>query len=234
MNITALIPARKNSERFPGKNYTSFLDKPLFIHSVDFAKNSDLINEFYVTTNDERIISICQEKSIPYIERPNQYSRATSTNSEYIKHFLDTIALKDDVLPDVLVILQPTDPFRKDYFLKEMIELYFKHTADCVFTVVKCKTKMGCIKEGVFLPSNYKFEQRFQDMDDFYEENGMFYLINVDTFLQRKSMHGKINVPYIIPEIYRNMDIDTELELNIAELIYKRIVLKESVIIDKI
>ena len=234
MKITALIPARKNSERFPGKNYTLFLDKPLFIHSVDFAKNSDLIDEFYVTTNDEIILSICQEKSIPYIERPNQYCRATSTNSEYIKHFLDTIVLKKNELPDVLVILQPTDPFRKGSFLKEMIELYLKHTADCVFTVIKSKTKMGRIKEGVFLPSNYKFEQRFQDMDDFYEENGMLYLINVRTFLQRKSMHGKINVPYIIPEIYRNMDIDTELEMRIAEFIYKKLAIKDKVIIDEI
>ena len=35
-----------------------------------------------------------------------------------------------------------------------------------------------------------------------------------------KSFFGKKNVPYIMPEFYRNMDIDTELELAIAEMTY--------------
>ncbi|MGV8815863.1 MAG: cytidylyltransferase domain-containing protein, partial [Gelidibacter sp.] len=51
MKITALIPARKNSQRFPGKNFAPFLGKPLFRHSVDFAKDSDLIMDYFVTTN---------------------------------------------------------------------------------------------------------------------------------------------------------------------------------------
>lgn len=35
-------------------------------------------------------------------------------------------------------------------------------------------------------------------------------------------MYGKTNVPYIIPEIYRNMDIDTKLEMDIAELVFNK------------
>ena len=226
MKITAIIPARKNSQRFHGKNYTPFLGKPLFMHSVDFAKDSKLIDEFYVTTNDEQIIDICHDKEVPYINRPDNYCTENSSNSKYIEHFLDTLILKKVKLPDALLILQPTDPIREFCFLEEMVELYNKYKADCVFTAVKCKTKMGRIINNTFLPFNYEFEQRFQDMENFYEENGMFYLINVKSFLQRKSMYGKTNVPYFIPEIYGNMDIDTKLEMDIAELVFNKYMLK--------
>lgn len=222
MKITALIPARKNSQRFNGKNYTPFLGKPLFMHSVDFARSSKLVDEFYVTTNDEQIIDICHDKEVPYIKRPDNFCTETSSNSEYIEHFLDTLILKKVKLPDALLILQPTDPIRELIFLEEMVQLYHKYKADCVFTAVKCKTKMGRIVNNTFIPFNYQFEQRFQDMENFYEENGMFYLINVNAFMQRKSMYGKTNVPYIIPEIYRNMDIDTKLEMDIAELVFNK------------
>lgn len=225
MTITALIPARKNSERFPGKNYTSFLEKPLFMHSVDFAKNSKLIDKFYVTTNDENITSICQEKNIPYLDRPDQYCMPTSSSSEFIEHFLDMQISKNEELPDALLILQPTDPIRENRFLEGMVKLYQLKNVDCVFTVVKSKTKLGRIKNNIFIPINYKFEQRFQDMEDLYQENGMFFLVKVSSFLKNKSVFGKTNAPYIIPEEYRNMDIDTELEMDIAELTYKKYLL---------
>lgn len=223
MKITALIPARKNSQRFPGKNFALFLGKPLFKHSVDFAKKSDLINDYFVTTNDEYIINYCCENDIPYIKRPDKYCESTSNNTVYVRHFLERLIHKKHKLPDAILVLQPTDPVRKHQFLKDIVKLYDTKTADCVFTVVKCKTKMGRIIDEVFAPFNYEFEQRFQDMDSYFEENGMFYLINVKSFLKNNSFFGNKNIPYVIPEHYKSMDIDTKLELDIAEYIFKNL-----------
>lgn len=223
MKITALIPARKNSERFPGKNFALFLGKPLFLHSVDFAKNSELITEYVVTTNDDYIINHCQNNNIPYLQRPDVYSQATSRNTAYVYHFLSQLIEKKVELPEALLILQPTDPVRKHSFLRDIVKLYCDEYADCVFTVVRCKTKMGRIIDGVFTPFNYHFEQRFQDMESYFEENGMFYLINVSSFLKNNSFFGAKNLPYEIPEHYKSMDIDTKLELDIAEFIFKNL-----------
>ncbi|MBA6152650.1 acylneuraminate cytidylyltransferase family protein [Gelidibacter maritimus] len=221
MIITALIPARKNSERFPGKNYTPFLGKPLFMHSVDFAKESDLITDYFVTTNDEIIIAHCEASQIPYILRPDIYCQPTSDSASFVAHFLKRLINNQEKLPDAVLVLQPTDPVRQHSFLKEMIQLYHSKSADCVFTVVQCKTKMGQIIDGVFEPYNYRFGQRFQDIDHYYEEKGLLYLINVSSFLKNNSFFGQKNIPYIRPEYYRNMDIDTKFELDIAELTFK-------------
>lgn len=222
MKITALIPARKNSERFPGKNYAIFQGKPLFMHSVDFAKESDLIADYYVTTNDDVIIKYCIDNEIPFIRRPEIYCQAKSNSSSFVKHFLDEQLNNKLKLPKALVILQPTNPIRKHLFMKEMVHLYESKSADCVFTVVQCKTKMGQIIDEVFVPYNYCFEERYQDNKPYYEEKGVLYLINVSTFLKNNSFFGKRNVPYVIPFYYRYMDIDTELELDIAEMTFRK------------
>lgn len=222
MNIVALIPARAGSQRFRGKNHADFMGRPLFVHSTDFAKASPLVDRHYVTTNDSYIMNLCGERKIPYIERPDKYCKSISNSSGYIGHFLDTLREKGETLPDALLILQPTNPIREHRFLKEMVGLYRKHTADCVFTVVKSKSKMGRIINETFVPFNYEFEQRFQDMEDFYEEKGMFYLVNVTSFINNGTLYGKVNIPYIIPDTYRNIDIDTKLEMDIAELVHRK------------
>lgn len=224
MTITALIPARANSERFVGKNYANFLGKPLFLHSTDFAEFSPLVDEYYVTTNDEQVIAICNENRIQYVERPEVYCTDISTNSDYIAHFLKILSSKKINLPDALLILQPTNPIREHNILEEMVQLFHESNADCVFTVVECKSKVGSIVDGIFIPSNYKFEQRFQDIESSFEENGMFYLVNVVSFLRNGCLFGKINVPHRIPIYYKNIDIDTELEMKIAERVYHKFV----------
>ncbi len=222
MKITALIPARSNSERFPGKNYVDFFGKPLFVHSTDFARCCPLIDEYYVTTNDKNVIAICNERNIPYLERPDKYCTPTSNSSEYVDHFLKTQYLIKNELPDALLILQPTNPIREDLFVADMVDLYNQSKADCVFTVVKSKSKMGRIVDGRFLPFNYTFEQRSQDLTDYYEEKGILYLIRVASFLREGTLFGKINIPYVLPEKYGNLDIDTVLEKDIAELILQK------------
>ena len=54
-NIIAIIPARGGSKGIPKKNIINFMNKPLFIHSADYAKNSDLISSIYVTTDDKKL-----------------------------------------------------------------------------------------------------------------------------------------------------------------------------------
>lgn len=223
MNIVALIPARANSQRYHGKNYANFHGKPLFMHSVVFAKCSFVVDKYFVTTNDDYILDYCKNNGILCIHRPDEYSTAVSPSSEYVAHFLDVLRIKEGKFPDALLILQPTNPIREHIFLEAMVRLYQKHKADCVFTAVKSKSKIGRIIDGLFIPFNYRFEQRSQDMEEFYEENGMFYLVNVASFLKNGTLHGKVNIPYIIPDHYRNIDIDTKLEMNITELIYEKV-----------
>ncbi len=210
MKIIALIPARKNSIRFPGKNFALFLGKPLFMHSVNFAKKSKYISEYFVTTNDNVIVEFCKKNDVPYIIRPEEYCSSKASSSLFIKHFLMYLSNNHFTFPDALLVLQPTNPIRNNYILEQIIDLFKREKGDCVFTVVKSEAKIGSIINKTFIPFNYKFEQRSQDMDSYYEENGMFYLIRVKAFVKYNSFFGKNNIPFVIADFFKNVDIDNK------------------------
>ena len=53
-----IIPARGGSKGIPGKNIKNFEGKPLISHSIEYAKDSKLVNEIYVSTDDQQIAHI--------------------------------------------------------------------------------------------------------------------------------------------------------------------------------
>ena len=68
--IIAIIPARGGSKGIPKKNIINFLDKPLITHSIKYAKESILINDIYVTTDDKDIAKVSLDSGAKVINRP--------------------------------------------------------------------------------------------------------------------------------------------------------------------
>ncbi len=61
MNITALIPARYDSSRLPGKPLFEIAGKPMILHVVERTKMVAAINRVIVATDDERIFAAVQQ-----------------------------------------------------------------------------------------------------------------------------------------------------------------------------
>lgn len=55
VKLTALIPARLDSSRFPGKALCEVKEKPLVLYAVDAAKECAYIDDVYVLTDHSRI-----------------------------------------------------------------------------------------------------------------------------------------------------------------------------------
>jgi len=59
----AIIPARKDSKRLPGKNFKELGGLPLFTHSVNYGRiNSEIIDEIIISTDDPIIIHIAKKR----------------------------------------------------------------------------------------------------------------------------------------------------------------------------
>jgi CMP-2-keto-3-deoxyoctulosonic acid synthetase len=70
--VVALIAAKYNSNRFPGKNAYIYKGKPLFLHSVDTLLSSQYVDDIFVCTNSESIVDTCQKAAVKTIWRgPN-------------------------------------------------------------------------------------------------------------------------------------------------------------------
>lgn len=77
MKITAVIPARYNSTRFQGKPLADICGKPMIWWVYNQVKKSEMINEVYVATDDERIEKVCKENDINVVMTSNEHKTST-------------------------------------------------------------------------------------------------------------------------------------------------------------
>lgn len=207
----AIIPARGNSKRLPGKN-TKFLGGiPLLAHSVKYAQQFSFIDEIFVTTDDAEIKKIALEFGAKVIDRPTEISGDFEPTVSALKHVLESIS--NDV--ENVILLQPTNPLRPNNLLAEAFELYINSNSDSLFTVSRNHDKLGKIVNHKFEPFNYTIGQRSQDLEPLFFENGLLYiskanLIKNDVIISEKAFPLEVN------HIFAKVDIDTQEDFDYA------------------
>ena len=75
---------------------------------------------------------------------------------------------------------------------------------------------MGKIIDGKFVPWNYKFGMRSQDMEPLYYENGLLYITSKELLLQ-EIIEGLTAYPMIVDHPFGEVDIDTVEDFHYAE-----------------
>ena len=82
MKITGVIPSRYGSSRFPGKPLADICGKPMVWWVYNAAKKCKSLDNVIVATDDDRIVSKCQEYSIPTIMTSREHRNGTERLSE--------------------------------------------------------------------------------------------------------------------------------------------------------
>ena len=103
MKVAALLTGRGNNT-LKDKNVLPVLGKPLLYYPAMAARHCKLITDFYVSSDDDKILdaaSICGYKKI---RRPEELASPTSQHIDAIKHALKVMRT-DGVEPDILVVL---------------------------------------------------------------------------------------------------------------------------------
>lgn len=80
-----IIPARYKSIRFPGKPLAKISDKSMIQYIYDSIKNYSFIDEIIVATDDQRIVSHCLERNIPYALTNENHKSGTDRVAEVAK-----------------------------------------------------------------------------------------------------------------------------------------------------
>lgn len=216
MKTIAIIPARGGSKRLPQKNTKLLADIPLLAHSILYAKkNSALIGEIYVSTNDDKIKQIALEYGAKVIDRPESLSGDLEPTVTALKHVLESI--EEEV--ENVILLQPTNPLRPENLLKDAFDLYLEGNHDSLFTVSRNHQKFGKINEGKFLPFNYEIGQRSQDLEPLFFENGLLYITKSEKILN-DIIISKDAFPFEINHIFASLDIDTQEDFDYAQYLY--------------
>lgn len=121
--VFAIIGARGGSKSIPGKNVIDLGGFPLIAYSIAAAKLSKYIDRVVVSTDDKEIAQVAKKygAEVPFM-RPKEFATDTSTDIEFVKHFLDWLKENEDMTPDYIVHLRPTTPLRGPKIVDEAIE----------------------------------------------------------------------------------------------------------------
>ena len=220
MKTIAIIPARGGSKRLPGKNIKPLGELPLIAHSIRYAQKQNVIDEVYVSTDDEAIKKVALEYGAKVVDRPSAISGDLEPTASALKHVLQSI--EDNV--DNVILLQPTNPLRPENLLNEAFEIFSKNSHDSLFTVTRNHQKFGKIVNNQFVPFNYEVGQRSQDLEPLYFENGLLYITKASLILQDIIISNEA-FPLIVNHPFANVDIDTQEDFDYALYLYQKFVL---------
>jgi CMP-N-acetylneuraminic acid synthetase len=229
MNIVALICARGGSKGIPNKNIKLFGGKPLIVRSINQAKELKEINRVIVSTDSKEIANIAIDAGaeVPFI-RPLKLGEDNVPEWLVWRHALESIKKKGDNFPDILIVIPVTAPLRIVDDLKNCLIEYQKGDADIIITVTDCHRNpyFNMVKineEGVaslVIPPEKNITRR-QEAPDIYDVTTVAYVTTPKFILEKDNIFsGKVRHVHV--PIERALDIDTPLDLKIAELLLSK------------
>lgn len=120
MKIVALLTGRGNNT-LKDKNVLPVLGKPLLYYPAMAAKSCPEITDFYVSSDDDKILNAAAECGYKKIRRPDELALPTAQHVDAIIHALGV--MKDEgVEPDILVVLLANSAIVKKEWIQESIK----------------------------------------------------------------------------------------------------------------
>jgi len=231
MKTLVVIPAREGSKRVPNKNIKLLGNKPLISYTINIAKKIFKNSEICLTTDSKKIKKIAEKEglNVPFL-RPKKLAKDTTSSREVILHALDWYA-NNNYLPEIVVLLQPTSPFRKIQHIKEGLKKFSKKL-DMVVSVKETESNPYYVlyeenKKGYLKKVKKSYFTRIQDCPKVWEYNGSIYIINVKS-IRNKAIERFTKIKkLIINDPIFSIDIDTKHDWLIAEYILSKKLFKK-------
>ena len=93
MNIVALLTARGNNT-LKDKNLLKILDKPLIAYPCTESKKVKKISDYYVSSEDPKILNEANKYNFKIIKRPKNLSKPNSLHQDVLKHSIKFLEQK--------------------------------------------------------------------------------------------------------------------------------------------
>jgi CMP-N,N'-diacetyllegionaminic acid synthase len=224
-NILAIIPARGGSKSIPRKNVRLLCGKPLIAHTIEVALSSKLVNRVVVSTEDKEIADISKEHGAEVISRPPELAQDDTPSLPVFQYAIKHLEERGDYRPEIIVVLQPTSPLRIAEDIDRAIEEFLEAKYDSVVSVCEVEHPphwMYTLEGERLKPliEGGKKVVRRQDAPKVYRLNGAVYVYSRDTTMKENRVLGRDTKAYIMP-LERSIDIDTELDFKLAELLMR-------------
>ena len=130
MKIIAMIPARYEATRFPGKLMKDLAGKSVILRTYEATKNSKLFDEVYVVTDSDIIFDEITSNGGKAIKSKKEHESGSDRIAEAIENL--------DI--DIVVNVQGDEPFTKTESLAKLLEVFksdLKNEVDIASLMIK-------------------------------------------------------------------------------------------------
>ena len=211
--ITAVVAVRVGSQRVKDKNIKPFAGSNLLELKLSLLKQVRNIDEIVVDSDSDEMLDIGIAHGVSVQKRIDYYASSECTNSEFHGHIAETTET------DIIFLAPVCAPFVSIESHENSIDYYLQNDFDSVVSVTEVRNHLWL--DGK--PLNYDLNNvpNSQDLPDVLKLN---YGI---TIVDREVMKNEKRVVCHSPGFYKlneieSIDIDTELDFMIAEIIYEK------------
>ena len=221
-DLLIVIPARGGSKGLPGKNARTLGEIPLLGWTAEAIKYSGLSSApCLLSTDDEKIAEIGQEVGleVPFM-RPSHLAGDHTTPDAVALHAVEWITDKIGKKPKLVMLLQPTSPFRKPESLLQSLKKIENYDA-----VIGVKAIYRSLHTLFFADSNMNLNPlnqdenltcRRQDAKTIFTPNGALYLIRTEKLGGSRQFFPK-SLQGIEMDQISSIDIDDSVDWKMAE-----------------
>lgn len=228
MRVLGLVLARGGSKGIPRKNLMKVGSRSLVAHSILHAQQSELINRVIVSTDSEEIKeeALAHGAEVPFM-RPAELATSETLDLPVVLHVLERLKETEDYVPDFIVHLRPTTPYRLEGWIDAAVKLLVDnpeaHSVRSVSEPPMHPYRMFELDSEGYLepimahrhPEPYVL--RRQDLPPVLFYNCVIDVTKPDTLFRYGSMTGNKILPFVLSpdDVF---DIDRESDLSYARL----------------
>lgn len=222
MRNLAIIPARSGSKGLPDKNIKLLNGKPLIAYSIQAARNANLFDEIYVSTDSIQYAEIACEwgASVPFL-RNKELSSDTASSWDAVKEALLKYKQSGKEF-DTITLLQPTSPLRRAEDIINGYEVFQKKEAQAVVSV--CEVDHSPLWCNI-LPQDHSLANFLnkdllnvprQSLKTYYRINGALYIVDKECLMSGEDIYNDKCFAVIMSKDH-SVDIDDAFDFKVAE-----------------
>lgn len=204
-----LIPARFGSKGLKNKNILKLNKKELIFYTIKTALSLNKVSRVVVSTNSDKISRIAKKygAEVPFI-RPKIYAQDNSKDLDVFLHYLFWLKKNLQEIPEYIIHLRPTCPFREVRICNKAISLIQKNKKISSLRSMRKSIfspyKMWKIKKKKAVPviskNNGKHSTGRQSLPQTYDHIAYIDIIKTELTLKKKCITGNNVKPFFLKE----------------------------------
>jgi CMP-N,N'-diacetyllegionaminic acid synthase len=222
--VICIIPAKKKSVGLKNKNFKLIKKKPLYVHSIEFAKKCKIFDKIVVSSDSEVILKKAKKLKVTSLKRPTKFASSDAQVSDVIIHVLKNMKSKYSLL----VLLQPTTPIISIKELEASLKIIAKKNYNNIIAIKEGNLTIEHLLEkkrknliSHIIKKKNSFSSNRQFYKNYYRPSGDFYICKVKNFLKTKSFYSKNCYGFLTRNKF-SVDINHQNDLDYLNFLLRR------------